>query len=316
MGMLNKKDKEEKKKAKKAKRNGSQGTGEELAALRNGSLAKANGLPTVGGLEHALLAQFPKTTAEAWDRMGLLVGYRAQPITNVAITLDPTVAAIREAASVGANVLVTHHPAFLEPPTQFEPENSTALCSGAGVFAAIQYGVALVNVHTALDVSVKAQHVLPSLLGLTYSGRVLSPLMQDASLGYGQICSVTSSDTPETLAHVAARCTSVFGKAPRVWGNLDAQINSVVTATGSAQGLGVLALRNGIDCLICGEIKYHEALALAGDGLTIIELGHDISEFPLTAVLAESVAAYGVDPANIIVLDQTRNWAYPETIRL
>lgn len=317
MGILNKKDKDEKKKAKKVKKQDSASGGAELAKSSSGSLLKASGVPTVGGLEESLLAQFPPATAEPWDRMGLLVGAPSLPISNVAVCLDPTVSAIREAASCGANVLVTHHPAFLEPPTQFQPENSTAQCSGAGVFAAIQYGVALINVHTALDASTKAQKLLPMLLGFAYSGDILSPLPQYPSLGYGQISTVPQIEgVPESLAHVAARCTAVFGRAPRVWGNLDAQIKRVVTATGSANGLGVKALKAGVDCLICGEIKYHEALELATAGLTIIELGHDVSELPLTTPLADAVAAYGIDPANIIILDQSRNWVYPETIRL
>lgn len=289
------------------------------ALVRRGSklLAKTDRALTVGGLEKALLKLFPASTAESWDRTGLLVGDRTRSLGKVAITLDPTVAAIEEAAALGADVLLTHHPAYLSAPDSFSPAPSVALDPGAGVWAAIKGDVALMCFHTALDVSRQAQGVLPSLLGLTPKGKVLSPLPRSRSMGYGQICSAAAKDEPAcSLSHLAARCTSVFGRAPRVWGRFDAVIASVVTATGSASDLGRLALDAGIDCLVCGEIRYHDALELSGAGLCIIELGHDVSEFPLTAVLADAVASYGMDAANIIVIDQTDDWRYPESIRL
>lgn len=277
-------------------------------------LSKTDAHRTVGGLEAHLLKMFPADTAESWDRTGLLVGERAVPLSKVAITLDPTVDAIKEAAAVGANVLLTHHPAYLDAPASFAPEASVALSPGAGVWAAIKRGVALMCFHTALDVSKQAQVVLPDLLGLRYTGKVIAPVEGAPGLGYGQICA--ASEKGQSLAHLAARCTSVFGRAPRVWGRFDSNVRSVVTATGSASNVGALALERGVDCLVCGELHYHDALEVSQAGLCIIELGHDLSEFPLTAVLADAVASYGVGTDQVIILDQTKNWAYPESIRL
>lgn len=278
-------------------------------------LSKTDAHRTVGGLEAHLLKLFPADTAETWDRTGVLVGERAMPLSKVAITLDPTVAAIEEAARAGADVLLTHHPAYLSAPESFAPARSVAQNAGAGVWAAIRNGVALMCFHTALDVSRQAQGVLPELLGLEATGKVLSPLPSQPTLGYGQVCAAPKGEAL-SLAHLAARCTSVFGRAPRVWGRMDAQVRTVATATGSASNVGALALTAGMDCLVCGEVRYHDALDLSQAGLCIIELGHDVSEFPLTAVLADAVASYGVGTDRIVILDQTANWAYPESIRL
>ncbi len=49
----------------------------------------------------------------------MTVGDPARLVTGVAVALDPTVEAIENAANAGANVLVTHHPAFLQPPYSF-----------------------------------------------------------------------------------------------------------------------------------------------------------------------------------------------------
>ncbi len=62
----------------------------------------------VGELVSALNRMFPPADAEPWDRTGLLVGDPSAKIEGVACALDPTVSAVREAAQLGANVLVTH----------------------------------------------------------------------------------------------------------------------------------------------------------------------------------------------------------------
>lgn len=280
-------------------------------------LSKMNKSQSIGRLEDDLLESFPASTAESWDRTGLLVGDRSCPVTKVAITLDPTVVAIEEAANAGANVLLTHHPAFLTAPESFSPARSVAQNPGAGVYAAIQCGVALMSFHTALDVSRQAQVVLPAMLSLHCTDQVLLPIEGSTELGYGQICAVSPKEREtQPLSHLAARCTAVFGRAPRVWGSFNANVRTVVTATGSASNVGKLALKKSVDCLICGEIHYHNALELSQAGLCIIELGHDVSEFPLTAVLADAVYSAGIPSDRVIILDQTRNWSYPETIRL
>lgn len=72
----------------------------------------------------------------------------------------------------------------------------------------------------------------------------------------------------------------------------------------------------GADCLVCGEVKYHEALDLAGAGLAVVELGHDVSELPLVAVLADALARVGVAQDAIAVIDQSGNWTVPEALRV
>ena len=97
-----------------------------LSKRASGPLSKKERTLSVGALEAALFRAFPKEDVEDWDRAGLTVGDPSRQVTRVAVALDPTVAAIHEAASRGANVLVTHHPAFLDPPSEFKPGPSAA----------------------------------------------------------------------------------------------------------------------------------------------------------------------------------------------
>lgn len=285
-----------------------------LAQRASGVLSKPVSAVTTGALERALLAEFPAADAEAWDRTGMTVGDPARLVTGVAVALDPTVEAIENAANAGANVLVTHHPAFLAPPSSFMPASSVAANPGAGVWRAVERGVSILSYHTALDVSVRAQRVLPGMLNLNFQ-QVLVPIPGSRDKGYGQLCTL-GEDDGLTLGQLAARCTSVFGRTPRVWGDFPRELDRVVTATGSAGDLGRACLQAQVDCLVCGEIKYHDALELSQAGLAIIDLGHDTSELPLVAVLADAVESVGVPGDLVMVVDQGDNWSYPETLRV
>lgn len=286
-----------------------------LAKVDAGSISKPHSALSVGQLEFELLKRFPRADAEPWDRTGILVGDPAALVSGIAVALDPTADAIKAARQANANVVLTHHPAFLDAPTAFSPSRSIADTAGMNVYKAISSGIALMNFHTALDVSAKATHVLPGMLSLDYE-RLLVPLESDDTKGYGPLCRVRESDSPFTLERMAARCVSVFGRMPRVWGNPSNRIESVVVANGSASNVVKPCLDAAVDCLVCGEIRYHAALDAAQAGLTIVELGHDVSELPLCALLAQAAVEAGADSANVFVCDQSLNWTSPDSTRI
>lgn len=286
----------------------------ELANRQQGKIAKPNGSMTVGMLERKLLSRFPAEDAEEWDHTGLLVGDPASSVKGVACALDATLDAVRRAHQLHANVLVTHHPAFLDPPTRISPSYAMSSIQGAVVYEAIKLDVALMNFHTALDVSDEAAHMLPGMLGLRYEG-VIFPCLESGK-GYGQLCSVRESEKPLTLAQLAARCLSVFGRQPRVWGDMTQRIEHIATATGAAGNVIDACIECGVDCLVAGEVKYHAALDASQAGLSIIELGHDTSELPLATILAAAVANAGVKTDCIDIIDQSGNWTCPEATRI
>jgi len=75
---------------------------------------------------------------------------------------------------------------------------------------------------------------------------------------------------------------------PRVWGDPERPVERVAVVNGSAGSLLGDALR-ACDLCVAGEVRYHDALDAVSRGLTIIEIGHDASEWPLVAVLGDVV---------------------------
>lgn len=283
-----------------------------LFKVPSGPIAPVKTGMSVGTLEQKLLQVFPREDACAWDRTGLLVGNPGQEITGVVVALDPTIATLKQAHELGANVVLTHHPVFIDPVSDFMPETVQGAKPGAVINYALTHGINCMNFHTACDVSQQALAILPALLRLNQQ-YVLDPLPGNADKGFGMVCSC--GDEKTSLKHLAARCVSVFGSMPRVWGNPDTVLETVVTCGGSAGDMAELCLESSIDCLICGEVKYHTALEARESGLSIIELGHDVSELPLCALLATEALSTGLPDSCVMVVDQSKNWYTPETIR-
>ena len=95
----------------------------------------------------ALDARFPPRTAEAWDRVGLVVGDPHDEVRKILFAVDPVQAVIDEALEWGADLLVTHHPLLLEPVSSV----AATTAKGAVIMSLVRGGCALYVAHTNAD---------------------------------------------------------------------------------------------------------------------------------------------------------------------
>lgn len=128
-------------------------------------------------LLEALERAAPAAWAEPWDRVGLLLGHPDAELRRIVVTLDPSREALRRARDAGADVLLTHHPAWLEAPSRLAPGDGP----GGIALEAARAGVALVCAHTNLDRAPAGADALPRALGLT-PARPLESSRQEVSL--------------------------------------------------------------------------------------------------------------------------------------
>lgn len=354
---------------------------------------------TVGALVARLDAAFPFAWADPWDRVGLVLGDPAWIVTGVRVTLDATAEAVTRAAASGANVVVTHHPPFLEI-----PERPTYGGGPAGTLAAsMEHRVAVISLHTNLDrapagaealairlglvpgeplergveeiavvgayVPPEAERALREAMAAAGAGRIgeyigcahvgeglghfeplagAAPAINPASAGvrelrvemvcpraaatrvieaaravhpyeepvvfsfdalrargvarYGRVCEWAGS-----LADLGAHVARTFGGGVRIWGDPQREITRVATANGSGSSL-VPAAVGRADVLVTGEVRYHDALDGVARGLTIIEAGHDVTEWPLVSVLHETVTAAVPPSLEVIAEEPGRAW--------
>lgn len=103
--------------------------------------------PSLGSLVDLVHGWYPPSSADSWDRVGLVHGDLDQPVRRILLAVDPAPAVAREAAAWGADLLVTHHPLYLKGVHGFTsqtPKGRTSLTlAGAGC--------ALLAAHTNAD---------------------------------------------------------------------------------------------------------------------------------------------------------------------
>lgn len=259
-------------------------------------------MTTVGELLAYLDERIPFSWAMDFDRVGLLAGDPGATVERVLVSLDPTHAAVDRATALGAVVLLTHHPAFLDPLGHV----TAGPGSGGVVFHAVSHGVALIACHTNLDRAAIGADALPAVLGLDMLGPLepasLDPLLPRA----GRL----ASGAPDlTVGALAALVGVRLGVRPRVWGDSERSVRLIALAPGSGRSLVPAALVAGADTLVTGELRYHEALEAHAAGLSVIEAGHDATEWPLTRVLAElAKTAPGLDAGSVLLDEATYRW--------
>ena len=251
----------------------------------------------VRDVEEALARHFPPERAEAWDRPGLSVGDPDAEVGAIACALDARPGTVRWAAEHGCDVLVTHHPAFLDVPAPITPDVATGSVGGATAFEAARLGVSLVAAHTNLDRSDAALDLCARLLGVPRTGRLVEPD------GYGALLQAGAL----TAGDLAARAAEAFGCTPVVWGEDDARPGTVAFSSGSFGSLAGAAIVRGVGLVVCGECGYHRLSELAEAGVGAILLGHDASELPYAGLLARTLAAEAPD-TRIVTVDEGLRW--------
>ena len=129
---------------------------------------------TIRHILEALHAWAPPSLQESYDNSGLLVGQINAQVSTVLISLDCTEAVVEEAARVGAQLIVSHHPIIFKGLKRFTGSDHVQRT----VEAAIRHGIALIAVHTNLDnVSDGVNRGLAARLGLdAHTLRILRPM--------------------------------------------------------------------------------------------------------------------------------------------
>ncbi len=89
----------------------------------------------------------PPALQESYDNSGLIIGNPKDEINKAIISFDVTEEVIEEAKSIGANLIISHHPIIFGGLKKLNGENYVERC----VLEAIRNNIALYAVHTNLD---------------------------------------------------------------------------------------------------------------------------------------------------------------------
>jgi dinuclear metal center YbgI/SA1388 family protein len=218
---------------------------------------------------------YPPSTAQSWDRVGLVTGDPAQPVRRIHLAVDPTLAVIEEARELGADLLLVHHPLLLRGVHGV----ATTSAKGAAVTHLVVGDVALYVAHTNADVAAEGVcEALAAACGLT-DGEPLT-LAEDQPLG-------RVGDLAEPLAlrafveRLATRLPEAAGGI-RVAGPPDAVVRRVAVLGGAGDDLFDAVRASGADVYVTADLRHHPALEAReearGGSPYLVDAGHWASE--------------------------------------
>ncbi len=104
-------------------------------------------MTTVRDILSALHRAAPLELQQPWDNCGLQLGDPAAKVSTVLVAMDTRAAVVAEAAKVGADCLVTHHPLLFQPLKQISADNAV----GRAAMDLIRSNTALISAHTNYD---------------------------------------------------------------------------------------------------------------------------------------------------------------------
>lgn len=236
-------------------------------------------MATVADIINFMETLAPSHMKMDWDNVGLLCGSRRTPVAKILIALDPFEGVCAEAEDWGAQLIVTHHPIIFQPLTSVTDETSI----GRSIQRLCRSGISAVNAHTNLDCAPGGVNdILAEKLGLT-DVEVIRPEGEHL-LRMGQ---VEEQSLESFLATVKKNlnCTGiryVDGGKP---------VRKVAVGGGACASELMDAYFSGCDTFVTSDIKYNQFWDAHDLGLNLIDAGHFATENPVTAYLAEKIAA-------------------------
>ena len=211
----------------------------------------------------------------AYDNSGVLVD-TGDEVKGVLFTLDLSGAAIAKAREIGANLIITHHPAIYGKIAHICDNEPL----GGKLVECIKHGISVLSMHLNLDGAEGGidQSLMEGVCFAAGGGAgnisVMHPLTGG---GYGRVYGVKES----ALCSLAKNMEKVFStERVLVYGDKTKKINRVASFCGSGvdEGAIAFALREGADVIISSDFKHHLISLALEEGLAIIILTHYASE--------------------------------------
>lgn len=210
-----------------------------------------------------------------YDNIGLILGDENAPVTKILCCLDVTDKVINEAITLGAQLIISHHPMIYCPIKQINA--GTVL--GAKLLKAASHGISIYAAHTNLDFTRDGiNDFVAQMIGL-HNVVSLEPYI-DGELGFGRVGDLSIKVYSSVLKGEIE--TLLHDSYVRTVGEPYSQVKRVAVINGGGGGDTKyidMALKAKADCLITADVKHHVALYAYESGITIIEPQHYTMEY-------------------------------------
>lgn len=222
---------------------------------------------------YALLQEIaPFETAEAFDNVGLIIGRGDRTVNRILITLDVTMNVVKEAISLGADLIISHHPLLFRARKNLVEEDP----EGQILCEMVRHHLSLISAHTNLDrTNMSGSACCARLLGLTN-------IRQESDYLF-----LGDFEKPVTVKELRGVISAALSADARSYGDDNALVSTLAIAGGAYDEGWLPALQAGAQALLTGEVRHHNALSAAMSGFVLFDGGHHGTEAPLVPNLGK-----------------------------
>ena len=230
----------------------------------------------------------PLSLAYTWDNSGLLIGARDKEVNRIYITLDTNKYTVDEAVSLGADMIVSHHPIMFGGIKQIDCESP----SGYVISELIKHDIALYAAHTSMDCAAGGiNDMLAERLGITGT-EIIEENPDFAGCGLGRIGTVKEQTLKDFAEAVKAALNTPF---VRVSGDPEKIIKRAAVGGGACDDLIPTARYMCADVMVTADMKYHITMDSVESGIAVIDAGHYPTEVFVTDIFKNILKNCGAE---------------------
>lgn len=213
----------------------------------------------------------PFNTQEEWDNAGIITGSPKTPVTKVVMSLDVTKDAVRKAAEINAQLVLSHHPLIFNGVKRLMPDTALYMCA--------QNGIAVISAHTNFDKA--AQGINANLC------KILE--LQNTKPVEGTFISIGDLKKEMTALDFARFVSEKLNASGLRYTDTDRVIKKVAVGGGACDEFLPQAMEFA-DCFVTGDTKYHVMLEAAENDFCIIGAGHFETESQAFLMLKDMIS--------------------------
>ena len=226
----------------------------------------------------------PRSIAEDFDNVGLLIGDSNSEVKNILVTLDTTSNVIDEAIDNNCNLIISYHPII------FNDLKKVTLDSGyvqKSVIKAVKNNISVYAIHTSLDNHAKGiSYFLSKKIGLKNTSVLIPKKNHDSNLKLGMGIKGKLEKPLEEDDFFNLLKDKLNLKYLRHSVKLNRKVSKVSVVAGS----GSFAIKDSLDCnvdaFITSDLKYHNFFEADNETL-LIDIGHYESENHIKLIIKD-----------------------------
>lgn len=228
-------------------------------------------MATVKAIYEFINSVAPFDIQEDFDNAGFLVGRKKQEVTRILVALDITREVAEEAARLGAELIVAHHPVIFNPVKSVTDETLT----GQVLLALAEQKIAAICAHTNLDAALGGVNdCLAEALELTDVSQLCQEGVDAQGRPYG-IGRVGTVRRPElSVREYAAFVKEKLGSSNVRFVDGGRPVQRVAVGGGACGSMLEDVVAQGCDTFVTADLKYNQFLDAKALGLNLLDAGH------------------------------------------